>query len=108
MKVITKKEDAMFTAGSMVKGGFYLNRDRWDLVAVSGKEGTLPGAEGQRYRRIPALAVVLLAPILGALFVIFMPFIGFVMVGQYLGRALLKGARRAGHGLRRARADRSA
>jgi len=89
----------MFTAGSMVRGGFYFNRDKLDLVAVSGKEGALPGADGQRYLRIPALAVILLAPMLGGLFVVFMPFIGFALVLQHLGRMSLSGAKRASRAL---------
>ena len=89
----------MLTAGSMVKGGFYLNRDKLDLITVNGKEGILPGADGQRYRRIPVWAVILLAPVLGGLFVVFMPFIGFALVAQHLYRLSLSGIRRAGRGL---------
>ncbi len=89
----------MFTAGAVVKGGFYFNRDKLDLVAVSGKEGTLPGAEGQRYFHVPALAVIALAPVLGGLFVVFMPFIGFALVLQHLGRLTLAGIKRAGRGV---------
>jgi len=88
----------MMTAGTLVKGGFYFNRDKLDLIAVSGKEGLLPGADGQRYLRVPVLAVLLLAPVLGGLFVMFMPFIGFALVFQHLGRLMLSGARRAGRG----------
>ena len=89
----------MMTAGTMVKGGFYFNRDKLDLIAVSGKEGMLPGADGQRYLRVPVLAVILLAPVLGGLFVMFMPFIGFALVFQHLGRLMVSGAKRAGRGL---------
>ena len=89
----------MMTAGTMVKGGFYFNRDKLDLIAVSGKEGMLPGADGQRYWRVPVLAVILLAPVLGGLFVMFMPFIGFALVFQHLGRLMVSGAKRAGRGL---------
>ena len=85
----------MITAGSMVKGGFYFNRDKLDLIAVSGKEGRLPGADGQRYMRIPALAMLILAPALGGLFVMFLPFIGFVLVLQHLARLSLSGMKRA-------------
>jgi hypothetical protein len=85
----------MYTAGSIVKGGFYFNRDKLDLVAVSGKEGALPGTEGHRFIRVPALAVVALAPVLGGLFVVFMPFIGFALVLQHLGRLSLTGVKRA-------------
>ena len=89
----------MMTAGTMVKGGFYFNSDKLDLIAVSGKEGMLPGADGQRYWRVPVLAVILLAPVLGGLFVMFMPFIGFALVFQHLGRLMVSGAKRAGRGL---------
>ena len=89
----------MFTAGSIVKGGFYFNRDKLDLIAVSGKEGALPGTEGHRYVRVPALAVVALAPILGGLFVVFMPFIGFALVLQHLARMSVSGVKRASRGL---------
>jgi hypothetical protein len=89
----------MMTAGTLVKGGFYFNRDKLDLIAVSGKEGLLPGANGQRYLRVPVLAVLLLAPVLGGLFVMFMPFIGFALVFQHLGRLMFSGAKRAGRGL---------
>ena len=89
----------MTTAGSMVKGGFYLNRDKWDVLTVSGKEGVLPGAAGERYVRLPVLAVVLLAPLLGGLFVVFLPFIGFALVLQHLARLSLSGMKRAGRGL---------
>jgi hypothetical protein len=89
----------MLTAGTMARGGFYFNRDKLDLIAVSGKEGLLPGADGQRYLRVPVLAVLFLAPLLGGLFVMFMPFIGFVLVFQHLGRLSISGVRRAARGL---------
>lgn len=85
----------MCTAGSMVKGGFYFNRDRWDLVAVGGKEGPLPGVEGERYRRVPAWAALGLAPLLGGLFVMLLPLVGFVLVARYAGRPLLRAVRRS-------------
>jgi len=85
----------MQTAGSIVKGGFYLNRDKWTLVTVNGKQGALPGAEGQRFLRVPVLAVLFLAPVLGGLFVAFLPFIGFALLFQHLGRLTLSGIRRA-------------
>jgi hypothetical protein len=89
----------MLTAGTMVKGGFYLNRDKLDLVTVSGKEGILPGVDGQRYRRVPVLAVVFMAPVLGGLFVVFMPLVGFALVLHHLARLSLAGVKRSMRGL---------
>lgn len=76
----------MITAGTTVEGGFYLNRDAWDLIAVSGKQGVLPGEEGERYVKLPALAVLALAPMAGGLFVVFLPLVGFALVAYYAGR----------------------
>jgi hypothetical protein len=84
----------MFTAGTTVKGGCYLNRDQLDLVVVSGPQGTLPGRQRDRYLRIPAPAMLVLAPVLGGLFVVFVPLAGFVLVLKHLGRSRL-GRRRA-------------
>lgn len=76
----------MSTAGSMVKGGFYFNRDKWDIVTVSGKEGLLPGDEGQQFLPIPFLAVLLLAPLAGCLCVVLSPLLGILWLFQRLGR----------------------
>lgn len=84
----------MLTAGSTVTGGFYFNRDKLDLVAIGGKEGVLPGGEGQRYLHVPLPAMLLLAPAMGGLFVAFMPFIGFFLVFAHIGRRALLGMRR--------------
>jgi hypothetical protein len=77
---------AMITAGATVQGGYYLNRDAWDLVAVSGKQGVLEGEEGDRFIKLPALAVLGLAPVAGGLFVAFLPLVGFALVAYYAGR----------------------
>jgi hypothetical protein len=89
----------MATAGTMVKGGFYFNRNKLDIVTVTGKQGMLPGADGQRYHRVPVLAMLLAAPVLGGLFVMFMPFIGFALILQHLARLAGSGVKRAGRSL---------
>ncbi|MGD0835142.1 MAG: hypothetical protein ABSB49_00690 [Polyangia bacterium] len=89
----------MTTAGTLVKGGFYFNRDAWDLVAVNGKEGVLPGTEGQRCLRVPVWAMLGLAPVLGGLFVVFLPLIGFALVFMHLGRGALALGQRGVRGL---------
>ncbi len=80
--------------GTQVKGGFYFNPNALRIVAVSGKTGTLAGDASERFFRVPALAVLLLAPILGGMFVVFLPIIGFVLVGQHFARLTARGARR--------------
>lgn len=90
---------ATVNGGSTVKGGFYFNLSKLQIVSVSGKTGILAGAADQRYRRIPALAVLVLAPVLGGLFVVFLPVIGFVLVAQHMARLGAMAVKRAGGAL---------
>jgi hypothetical protein len=64
--------------GSKVPAGFYFNRDNWEIVTVSGKKGgLLPGNARTDYFKVPAGAMLVAAPVLGAAFVVFLPVIGF-------------------------------
>ena len=75
--------------GDVVKGGFYWNQAQWHLENVEGRFGTLPGDEQTRYARVPTLLLFLLAPLMGALFVVFLPFIGFALLIGMLAAKLL-------------------
>jgi hypothetical protein len=86
--------------GDHVKAGFYFNTESWEITTISGTEGgTLDGGAAARYLRIPVLAMLLFAPLMGALFAIFLPFIGIAMVAQYLAVRAWAGARHASHAL---------
>ncbi len=77
------------TGGETVKGGFYWNQAQWHLENVEGRHGVLPGTEDTRYTRVPTLLMFVLAPLMGALFVVFLPFIGFaLLVGMVAAKAL--------------------
>ncbi|MBI2216899.1 MAG: hypothetical protein HYU51_06335 [Candidatus Rokubacteria bacterium] len=70
--------------GSTVKGGFYWNVKAWSLHPLSGERGVLPGGEELRYVKVPALLLLVLAPVMGGLYVMFLPCIGFVLVFRFL------------------------
>lgn len=75
------------TGGRKAKAGIYWNKGSWNLVTLSGKGGgVLPGGEAQEYVRIPAVALLAVAPLMGASYVVFLPFIGFAMLADYLGK----------------------
>lgn len=80
--------------GTAVRPGLYLSRATWDITVVPRPGGVLPGSPATLYIRFPALVLFLLAPLLGGLYVIFLPFIGFALLARY-------GARRAAIELRR-------
>ncbi len=50
--------------------------------------GTLPGDGTERYARVPAVVMLVLAPMMGAAYVIFLPLVGFAMVVDFAARRL--------------------
>jgi len=81
--------------GERVNAGFYLNVDRWAVTTLSGRGGQLGGTSDTRYLRVPTILVLLCAPLMGAAYVVFLPFAGIAMVLHYLGRKGYVGARGA-------------
>jgi hypothetical protein len=79
-----------FEPTNNVTAGFYLNLNTWGMTAVPAEGGTLEGAAGDRFVRIPMLAMLVIAPLLGAVYAIFLPFIGFALLFQHLGRILAR------------------
>ena len=65
--------------------GLYWSMKAWDLVMIPVEGGRLPGPG---YVRVPTLLFLCLAPIMGALYVMFLPVVGFVLVaGHVVNRA---------------------
>ena len=83
-----------YRAGDGVKRGFYWNTAAWNIELVSEPAGVLPGEEAERYYRVPAPVLFFLAPLMGAAYVIFLPFIGFVMLFKFAWRQMVSAARR--------------
>jgi hypothetical protein len=72
--------------GTAVRGGFYWNLSRWTILTIPGEGGLLPGNSAQTYLKLPVLLLLAIAPLMGGLFVMFLPFIGFAVVALALGR----------------------
>lgn len=73
-----------YTGAQDVDPGLYLNLRKFSLASVERREA-LPGTATDTYRRVPMLLMLAVAPLLGLVFVIFLPLIGFVMVSYLLG-----------------------
>ena len=82
----------MFTykAGDNVKNGYFFNRDEWTMVLAPQEGLALPGGEGERYVKLPTSALLVAAPLLGLAFVVFMPFVGLVLLGKRLVCAVVE------------------
>lgn len=84
--------------GERVKAGFYLNLDSWEINTISGTEGgMLEGDSASRFLRIPVIGMLVFAPLMGAVFAIFLPFIGLALVAQYVATKAWSGARQMAH-----------
>ena len=70
--------------GDSVRFGFYWNLAEWEAQIVPAAGGELKGAATDRYIRLPLLALLVIAPVMGAAYAFFLPFIGFAMVAVYL------------------------
>lgn len=73
-----------YRGSEKVAPGLYFNFE--DLAFKSmAEEGHLPGDEMNIYRRVPALALLVVGPLLGGLYVMFLPLIGFAMLAWVVG-----------------------
>ena len=81
------------TGGELTKHGFYWNPRTWQVTLIERQGGVLPGPATERYARVPVLGMLVLAPIMGAAYVMFLPVIGFAMVLDFLGRRAFRAAK---------------
>lgn len=68
------------TGGTKVGYGFYWSMAGWDMAMIPAEGGMLPGDATRRYKRIPTFLFLVMAPFMGALYVVFLPFAGFALV----------------------------
>lgn len=76
------------SGGDVVPPGFYWNLKEWEAQIVAPPGAALKGEATNRYLRLPLVALLVLAPLMGAIYAFFLPFIGFVLVISYLVRRI--------------------
>ncbi len=74
--------------GSTVHGGYYWNLKGWDIAAVQGEVGRLPGNQADTYLHVPLPAMLVLVPVLGAAYALFLPAAGIAMAVWGAGKKL--------------------
>ncbi len=80
---------AIRIGGTAAKNGFYWNLGKWEMTMVPRQGGILPGGASERYLKVPVVALLVLAPLMGAAYAMFLPFIGFAMLFTFLGKKAL-------------------
>ena len=75
--------------GTAAKNGFYWNLRKWEMTLVPRQGGILPGDASDSYLKVPVVALLVMAPLMGAAYAMFLPFIGFAMLFTFLGKKAL-------------------
>jgi hypothetical protein len=86
-----------YAGGNLVKSGYYIDPTTFTFANIEKDGGKLPGSAKTSWMRVPVLAVLAAAPVLGGLFVVALPFIGFGLtayaITKKLGGSAREGAR---------------
>ena len=72
-----------FTGGETVEAGFYWNRGKLAAEVIPAAGGTLPGTGETVYTRIPWPVLLVVAPVMGGAFAMFLPFLGLAMLARH-------------------------
>jgi hypothetical protein len=83
-----------YPGNATVDPGIYFNRRELRFKSMA-EEGRLPGGPDATWMRVPALTLLVAGPLLGAVYAIFLPFIGFALLLGALGAKLKEAAGRA-------------
>ena len=79
---------AKHTGGMQVGGGYYWNPRNWEVEVVSKEGGKLKGSADTSYVKVPFPVLFLIVPVLGATFLMFLPFIGFGLFAYAMAQKL--------------------
>ncbi len=75
---------ATYKGGTKVNHGFYWSVQAWDMAMAPAEGCVLPGGIDRSYTRIPTFLFLILAPIMGAFYVFFLPVVGFALLFKHL------------------------
>ncbi|MBI2526200.1 MAG: hypothetical protein HYV93_09480 [Candidatus Rokubacteria bacterium] len=72
-----------YRGSDKVEPGLYFNARELSFKSVE-EEGPLPGSPVEVFRRVPILVLLIVGPLLGLVYAVFLPFIGFAAVAWLL------------------------
>jgi len=84
-----------FDTQAKVNPGLYFNARKLRFRSLD-DPGRLPGDETDRYYRVPLVALLLAGPLVGLVYVIFLPLVGLAMCGAFLVHKLAQWTTEAG------------
>jgi hypothetical protein len=85
---------AKYTSGMQVGGGYYWNVRSWEVEVVPNEGGRLKGGPSATYVKVPFPLLFVVVPLLGALFLMFLPFVGFALFAYAIAKKMAGGVTR--------------
>jgi hypothetical protein len=77
-----------FNGNQQVQSGYYFSTNTLGVEVIGEAGGRLPGAASTRYVSVPFPALFVIIPVVGLAFLIFLPLIGFGLIGYALVRRI--------------------
>jgi len=71
-----------------VQSGYYFSTTTLGVEVIGEGGGTLPGSAATRYLGVPFPLLFLVIPVVGLAFLMFLPFIGFALLGAAMGQTV--------------------
>ncbi|HEX9051015.1 MAG TPA: hypothetical protein VF841_10820 [Anaeromyxobacter sp.] len=84
---------ARYTGGMQVAGGYYWNPRKWEVEVVAQEGARLKGPAEAKYVKLPFPVLFVVVPLLGALFLMFLPLIGFALFGYAIVKKVTGGVK---------------
>ncbi len=84
-----------YDGGTNVNGGYYWDLRSRELRAIDGAHGALPGSERGRFVHVPLPVLVVVEPLMGGAFVLFLPFIELALALDEVRKRLFRTRRGA-------------
>jgi hypothetical protein len=84
---------AKFNGGTKVEGGYYWNPTTLEVKLVGNEGAILPGSERSTFFRVPFPVLLAVVPLGGALFLMFLPAIGFALFGHAIYKKAIGGVK---------------
>jgi hypothetical protein len=86
---------AKYTGGMQVQGGYYWNPRSWEVEVVPSEGGRLKAAHDAKYLKVPFPLLFVIVPLLGALFLMFLPLVGFALFAYAIAKKVTGGVKQS-------------
>ncbi len=86
-----------YYGGITAPKGCYFHLSSWEIAYVTETQGVLPGDRRARYIKVPEIAVIILGPFMGLIYVLLLPLVmivaGVILTGLRLKNMVFGGVK---------------